>query len=75
MKVLDKETFEPIKLTVVFETQDELDFLGSLLNTRIVAEAGRSMGAVVSPLAEAISKAGGNIHLTSHMMELLRKRK
>jgi len=56
--------FSPVSITLVFESQRELDIIGSIFNTSCVSDSIREMGGTV-PDTNLFVEAGGNIHLAT----------
>lgn len=64
--------FKPVSVTLVFETQKELDAFGSLCNCVPILSAISSLNGRL-PDANALTKIGANIHNTDEIVEGLKE--
>lgn len=65
-----KPTFQPVSLTIRFETQAELDAFGTLCNTSPILEAMRQMGGGL-PSYGTMEDLGANVSRVSEFLKHL----
>jgi hypothetical protein len=64
--------FQPVTISMTFESQEELDAMGSLFNTGVINDYLIEIGGFRNRLYESFRDAGANIAKTSYVMNRLK---